>query len=290
MSTFYHDKANWQDAYTKVLSTAPAAVGSGALCRHQHLPGGGARLAPHTLGAGHLHLVVGLPHEGPGRRRPRRRRDASSGRSTPTPGSTARRSPRPTPSTARSTASPISSPTGRCSTTRRSSPITASPRPRPGRSSRRPLPNSRRPGSRPSARPSRAAGRPSSGSRSSSSARTPTSTIALMNGEAKYTDPEVETVVQDLEGLDRQGLLHRPVDRLRHGRHQRHGERVRQGQARHDPGRHLVRGDASGSRHVARRHRRLHHAQPEGRHGAGGDLRDRPAAPCRQLRHRPKTP
>ena len=44
-----------------------------------------------------------------------------------------------------------------------------------------------------------------------------------------------------LEGLDRQGLLHRPVDRLRHRRRQRHGRRVRQGQSRHDPGRHLVR-------------------------------------------------
>ena len=246
----YHDKANWQDAYTKVLERRSGGVRGGALCRHIELPGGGAGLAPDRFRAGHLHLVVGLPDEGPGRRRPRRRREPRCGRSTPTPGSTARRSPRPTPSTARSTASPTSSPTGRCSTTRRSSPRTASARPRPGRSSRR--------------------GREAQGGRGHAvrrDGRRPLAGLHLVPGvprppgpgplqppderRGEVHRPRGRNRLQDLEGLDRQGLLHRPLDQLRHGRHQRHGGPVRPGQARHDPGRHLVRGDAPGSRHVA---------------------------------------
>ncbi len=138
----YHDKGNWNDAYKTVLDPAKEAIGVTVTpvpyadtSTYQAAVRAALRTpsAPGVFAWWSGYRMKDLVDAKLADRCQRGLEEIHRCRRW-----SARRLPRPSPSTARSTASEPSSPTGWCSTTRRSSPRTASPCRRPGPISRRP--------------------------------------------------------------------------------------------------------------------------------------------------------
>ena len=89
----------------------------------------------------------------------------------------------------------------------------------------------------------------------------------LMNGDAKYTDPEVTEVFKTWADWIKKGYFTDPsITFGTAGSNAMSGE-FAQGQARDGPGGDVVRRDAGSRGHSGRRPWHLHHAQPERRHG-----------------------